>query len=109
MNKQGLAIAAGIAGIAVIGALDHMTGAALDVSVLYLLPVAFTVWFAGRRRALPVSVFAVVVWEAEQIIPQMGSDFGAVTAANILLRLLFFVFAVYVISRLKAGDRKSVV
>ena len=100
--KNTAVVFSGVALVGVIGFLDHITAEMLDVSVLYLVPVALTVWFAGRKRALPVSVLAVLVWEAEQLLPHMGRDFGAVTAANLTLRFAFFVFAVYVISRLKA-------
>ncbi len=102
MGQNVVVIAAGIAGVAVIGFIDHFTGTALDVSVLYLIPVAFTVWFAGRKRAFPVSAFAVILWEIGEMSVYRGTEFTLVLVMNTVLRLLFFILAIYLISKLKS-------
>lgn len=102
MTQNAVVIAAGIAGVAGIGVIDRFTGPALDMSVLYLIPVSFTVWFAGWKRAFPVSALAVIVWEIEQLLGYAGTQLTAVTVANIILRFLFFILAVYLISKLKS-------
>ena len=54
-------LALGIALLAVAGWLDYVTGPAVIVFPLYLLPVAVTAWFLGRLAGLVMGVASTAV------------------------------------------------
>ncbi len=101
MKNKNYILIVGIINVFIIAFIDHITGNELDVSILYLIPVAYTVWIVGIKRALPLSIITIVIWEIEQIFPHLKSNFQPINFLNMILRLLFFVFAVFVISRIK--------
>src|SRR5687767_1303755 len=55
-------IMAGLTGVALVAMIDWLSGAEISMSILYLLPVGLTTWYAGLRFGLLVSVAAATVW-----------------------------------------------
>ncbi len=49
-----------------VGAVDYLTGSEVSVSLLYLLPVACSAWYAGRTAGLLLAGVSALVW--------LGSD-----------------------------------
>jgi len=103
-----LIFGSGVLLVLLIGYLDHITAANIDLSVLYLAPVAITVWFSSRRPAFIVSALAVAVWEFEEVFFRLEHFQTAAFWANLFLRLAYFVTAVIIIARLKMDyDREK--
>ncbi len=93
----GLALAAAL----VIAVLDHLTGFEVSLSVLYLGPVAFATWYAGRLSGMGLAFASAVVW--------LGADFTAgheysqawIPYWNALVRLGFFLVTAYLLATLR--------
>ncbi len=45
-----------------LGGMDYLTGEGLSLTIIYLIPVAFTAWFAGRRAGVAISLIAAAIW-----------------------------------------------
>jgi diguanylate cyclase (GGDEF)-like protein len=60
--KKPFLLAAGFLLIAVIGAIDYLTGYELGVSAFYLIPVALLAWGAGMWPGLIGSLAGALVW-----------------------------------------------
>ncbi len=99
-------VAAAIALLLVIGAVDYLTGYQVQFSVFYLLEVALATWFVGRAFGLVMSVLSVVVW--------MGGDFAAgasysnpsIPIWNGLILLTFYSIVVLLLTRLRSLQRE---
>jgi signal transduction histidine kinase len=84
-----------------VGYLDYLSGPEIVISVVYAIPISTAALFVGTAPAIGLSVLAILV--------SLGSDLAAglspraldVPAANGALRLLFFMFLVFVLSRLR--------
>ena len=64
-------VALGLALIAVIAISDYLTLYALDLSVLYLVPICFIGWTLGRTSGIVFSVLALAAWFTnKQVISQ---------------------------------------
>jgi MFS superfamily sulfate permease-like transporter len=48
--------------ILVLAAMDHTTGYELSFSIFYLLPIAFTTWYAGLYHGVLLSIVSASVW-----------------------------------------------
>lgn len=105
--KNSLVLTAGLVLVFFIGYMDHISESSVDVSVLYMIPVALTVWFSDRKYAFTVSFIAVAVWEFEEVFFKLDSEFTALVWANIILRLAYFLLAVIVLSKLKGEYDKE--
>lgn len=67
MNRdapQWLWACAALACVAVVGALDWLTGDELSFFVFYFLPVSIAAWLIGWRISLAVAMVAALVWSA---------------------------------------------
>lgn len=62
-------VAVSLALVAVIGAVDYLSGYTIFFSAFYLLPVGLASWFAGGIYGIVISVLSVVVW--------LGGDIAA--------------------------------
>jgi signal transduction histidine kinase len=84
-----------------VGYLDYLSGPEIVISVVYAIPISTAALFVGTVPAIGLSVLAILV--------SLGSDLAAglspraldVPVANGGLRLLFFMFLVFVLSRLR--------
>lgn len=64
LDRLGRPVSLGLAGALVlaIGVADYLTGYALRLSPLYLLPIAIAAWAAGPRGGLATAVIASLLW-----------------------------------------------
>jgi signal transduction histidine kinase len=94
-------VLAGLAGVALVGLLDWMTGTEISLSILYLLPIGLTVWFAGQAAGVAVSLLAAGVWLTLDL--QGGSLYShpVIPYWNALVRLGFFLLTTFLLSRVR--------
>lgn len=64
LARPRVAIAAGIALIAVVALADLLTGYEVRLAILYLLPLALVTWVAGRGWGLALAALAAACWLA---------------------------------------------
>jgi hypothetical protein len=58
----------GALSVAVLGALDYVTGYEISFSIFYLLPVSMIAWFVGRRAGILISVGAAASWLLAELL-----------------------------------------
>lgn len=90
-------------GLGIIGFFDYFTGPDYSFSVFYLVVVVASAWYQGRKSALLLSVAGSVIWFAAAITSrEYADDYPLSIFWNDLVELTHFLFAVVVISTLKA-------
>ena len=85
----------------IIGVIDYATGSEIGLSVFYLAPIAFVVWFGGRRSGLLMSVIAVLTMIMSDLLGSKLYSRSFVESWNYLVHLTSFVIVTYLISWLK--------
>jgi len=88
--------------VLVIGYIDYATGAAISLSVVYILPIAMAAWFVSQSYAITLSVLSVVVWIYGDDLSSHHAIGFFVQAWNGLIRLLFYFLSVLLLVRLRA-------
>lgn len=87
--------------IAVLGIVDYLIGYEISFSVFYLLPVVFVAWFHERNYAITVSVISASVWLCADALSGHGYSHVAIPVWNSIMRLGFFLVAVFSLSEIK--------
>src|SRR4051812_9102807 len=85
-----------------IGYIDYRSGTQITLSVVYALPISVTALFVGGWPAIGLSVVSVAIWIAGDFLAGIQTQVSGVhvPAINGSLRLLFYVFLVFVLTRL---------
>jgi signal transduction histidine kinase len=87
--------------VAVIGAVDYLTGHEISFSVFYLLGVALAVWFVGKWFGVFVSVASVGVWIAGDFASGARFSSPLVPIWNAVILLTFYLVVVWLLARLR--------
>jgi len=82
--------------------LDVATGYELSLSVLYLIPTAFAVWFLGRRWGVLVALLSALLWLSADLLAGHAYSRAGIAGWNTLIRLTFFLVVVVLLLALKA-------
>ncbi|MBI4397165.1 MAG: GGDEF domain-containing protein [Elusimicrobia bacterium] len=105
LRSFSVVITAGLAFSALMGLLNFLTGARLDFSIFYLIPVAFVSWFAGQKPGYLVSLVCVVLWFSFDHM--ILSDVHAFDGFNAVVRFLVLGLVGFLLSKLKAMWEKE--
>lgn len=91
--------------VAVIGAVDYLTGFETSFSIFYLLPIGLAIWFVGRGFAIFTSILSVVVSLAGDLA--RGAHFSSpfVPAWNASILLAFYFVVVWLLASLRSLNR----
>ncbi len=89
--------------IAVLGALDYMTGPDLSLFIFYLVPVSLATWFAGPATGIGLSVLSAAAWSLADILSQHTGRHAAVPYWNLFMELSFFFLASSVLAGLRSS------
>lgn len=92
----------GLALVAVIGAIDILTGPEISVSIIYLIPIALVSWYAERPAGYTLSVASALTWFAIDLFSNVSYSMQWISAWNALVRLAFFLLVAYLLSTLKS-------
>lgn len=87
--------------VAFLGWLDYVTGFELSFSFFYLLPIAFSAWYAGRRFAYLIVVMCVLTWGISNHFAGQVFSSEAIRYFNGFVRLLMFLLIAWLIGELK--------
>jgi diguanylate cyclase (GGDEF)-like protein len=88
--------------VAVVGAIDYLTGYELSFSIFYLLPVSLASWYLGKSAGVLVSVVSAATWLTVDLMSGYRYSDPAVPVWNATVRLGFFLITAYLLSRLHA-------
>jgi signal transduction histidine kinase len=100
----------GIVFVLCIGLLDYITGKEISFSIFYLLPVAFTSWFAGKKSGISSAVLSVAAWLVADIAAGDTYSNPFIPIWNTVVRFGFFITMCLLLSSLKAAiDRERTI
>ena len=80
--------------------IDRLIPNQVSLSIFYLIPVAFTAWFAGKRWAYAVSAAAAAAWLKNDLGIPRTYPYWIVPYWNAFVRLGFFTIVAYLASLL---------
>lgn len=92
----------GLALVAVIGAIDILSGPEISISVFYLIPIALVSWYAEKPAGYTLSVASAMTWFVIDFFSNISYSAQWISAWNAVVRLLFFLLVAYLLSTLKS-------
>jgi diguanylate cyclase (GGDEF)-like protein len=105
----GVVFALALGTVAVVGIADELTGAEVNVTVLYLLPIWFAAWFLGTAGGLAIALAGAIAWWAADVATRSYyAPRPAVQVLNVAAQLaLFATVAVLLATLRRRGNRES--
>ena len=96
--------------IAMLGAIDFLTGAEIAFSVFYFLPVGLAAWYVGRRVAVLYSIASTVSWYFADILTRSEPYLHpSIPIWNATTRLVMFLTVTLLLTALRSAlDRESI-
>jgi len=87
--------------IAVIAYFDYITGYIISLMIFYLIPVAISAWWVGKRAGVFIAMLSGATWAFIDVFS--GRPYSNVLEIfwNGLVRTFFFLIPVYIIERRK--------
>lgn len=82
----------------ILGVLDYVSGHDIVLSPLYLIPIGWVCWRAGRAAGFSLAVFAVVVWFVADGLGHYAYPSRVMPYWNGLMLLVFFVVVVWLLA-----------
>jgi signal transduction histidine kinase len=87
--------------IFLIAYVDYLSGTQITLSVIYAVPISVAALFVGGWSAIILSVLSVILWIAGDFAAGLHVSAFYIPVINGLLRLLFYAFIVFVLTRLR--------
>ncbi|MGO9572080.1 MAG: PAS domain S-box protein, partial [Desulfomonilaceae bacterium] len=82
------------------GVVDHITGAEIQVAVLYLLPVALATWYVNRGAGITIAMLSSVVWLVTQYTASPVYVRSIVAIWNATIFLCFFLLVAILLAKI---------
>lgn len=89
--------------IAIVGVIDYLTGYEVSLSILYLVPVSISAWYATDFLATLVSIISAMTWLAVDYTSGHQYTHPAIAFWNAGVRFGFFVIIAFLLERLHAA------
>lgn len=102
-SRKPLMAAAAFAGIAVICAIDFLTGAEYRVFPLYFVPLSGAAWYLGRSGALAGAALCAFSWVGSNYLAGLRFSTPAVWVVNFLMQAASFVVVGMLIATLRSA------
>ncbi|MGO9570617.1 MAG: PAS domain S-box protein, partial [Desulfomonilaceae bacterium] len=97
-NKWLMALSVGLVGLT--GVVDHITGAEIQVAVLYLIPVALVTWYVSRGAGFTIAMLSSVVWLVTQYTASSVPVRSFVGIWNATIFLCFFLLVAILLAKI---------
>ena len=98
-----LVISLALALIVLTGILNFVTGRDVAMSALYLAPICWASWAAGRRAGLLLAILCTVFWFMADLKTGYVYSHPLIRFWNALMLLAFFLVVVYLLSAFQAA------
>ncbi len=85
----------------VIGVLDYRGSP--GVLILYLVPVAASAWYGGKKAGFVISIYCAIAWLIQSIYIQNAQSTMTVQMIELVARLITFLVLVSVIGQLRSS------
>src|SRR6185295_2622308 len=103
-RRPGVVVAGSLLGVALLGLLDHWTGADLSFVLFYLLPILFASWYGGAGPGRWIALASAAAWWAADWV---GQPLDRAIAWNVAEKLAFFLVFAHVVSALQRSLRRE--
>lgn len=102
-----LILGASVGAVALITALDYVTGWEISFSIFYLGPVAFAAWRGGRDAGIALAVVAGLAWSVADVLSHAYAH-ALIPYWNAAVRLAVFTIVAVSLARIKGLQRQLV-
>jgi predicted signal transduction protein with EAL and GGDEF domain len=102
-QSKGHLIALGLAIVALVGAIDHLTGPELFVSIFYLFPIFLVTWLTERWIGVTISIASAITWLITDFTAGHIYAHPAIPYWNMGVRLSTFLIITFLLSAFKKG------
>ena len=92
--------------VLVVGLADYFTGAEIFFSIFYLVAVALTAWFDGKRSGIGISMASVATWLAGDFAAGAHYTSTLVPVWNAIISLAFYLVVVWLVASLSSLQRE---
>lgn len=97
----------GLIGVALLGAVDALTGNEITFSLFYLIPIVLVTWAVNQNAGLLMSVVsALTIFGAELVASQVYSP-PLIYALNTVIRTIFYAFVTFLVAALHKAQREE--
>ncbi len=104
--RAAAAVALGVAGVLVVGWVDHQTGDELGLSLIYLAPVCAIAWWVGPRQGILLALLAAASWTSADLAVHGGSGF-LVTGWNGATRAVIYSALAGLLGRVRRDELQA--
>jgi len=87
--------------VAVISALDFLTGYEISFSIFYLIPISFSGWYLGKRLGVFLYIISASIWLGFDLAAGHPYSHMAIPFWNAFVRLGFFVIVVVLLGHIR--------
>jgi diguanylate cyclase (GGDEF)-like protein len=87
--------------ISLMGYIDYLTGSEIMITILYLLPISFATWYAGRHVGTLMSIITASVWFLANLSVTEQYSHLIVPCWNTAVMLATFLIFTYILSALR--------
>ncbi len=96
-----LQMMAGLIVTLLIGVIDYVTGYDLRLEILYLMPIAFVVWFVGKKSGIFISAVSIAVIILSDVLSGKIIHNYIIESWNMVMLFLFFIIVTLLLSKLR--------
>jgi diguanylate cyclase (GGDEF)-like protein len=107
-SRKPFIAAAAVVGIAIIAAVDFVTGAEVRIFPLYFLPLGLAAWHLGRAGALAAAVLCTISWIGSNYLAGLRFSAPAVWVINVLTQATSFVVVGLLIAAVRSALAREV-
>ena len=94
-------MALGLAIVALVGMIDHLTGPELFFSIFYLFPISLVTWLTGRWAGVTISIASGIAWLIADFTAKHIYLNPSMPYWNMIVRLCTFLIITLILSELK--------
>ncbi len=84
-----------------IGAAGYLTGYKVHMDIFYLVPIAFVVWFVGKRAGIAMSFVSIATVTASRFVGGKILHSYFLASWNTAIHLAFFLVVTWLLGRLR--------
>lgn len=95
-------VLAGLGFLALVGAVDYLTGYEIFFSVFYLLGVGLAAWYVGRGFGALLSILSVAVWIGGDLAAGAHYSNEFIPIWNAMILLVFYFIVVWLLASLRS-------
>jgi diguanylate cyclase (GGDEF)-like protein len=106
-DRKPLALAVGVGMCVALGIIDYYTGYELTFFTFYLVPILWVTWVVGTNPGYLVAITSVFAWGIADTLSGHHYSADGFLVWDVLMRLVFFVGNVYMITKLRSAIERE--